>query len=120
MINTGLKFVAALFVAAAVNMPAAQAAQQTGQAAPAPLAIKPAAPFEGKRFLEHVEYLAADELRGRDPGTEGSRKAAAYIIEQFRRNGLQPLGDDGTYVQAFPWKDRSGHNLVALLRGTGD
>jgi hypothetical protein len=49
----------------------------------------------------HVQYLASDELEGRHAGTEGNRKAAAYIADHFRRYGLEPLGDNGSYFQKF-------------------
>jgi hypothetical protein len=49
----------------------------------------------------HVKYLASDELEGRGSGTEGNRKAAAYIAEQMKRYGLRPAGDNGTYFQTF-------------------
>lgn len=50
---------------------------------------------------EHVKYLASDELEGRGSGSEGNRKAAEYLAEQFKSFGLKPAGDDGTYFQAF-------------------
>ncbi len=50
---------------------------------------------------EAVTYLASDELAGRGIGTEGIDKAADYIATTFRKLGLKPLGDDGTYFQTF-------------------
>ncbi len=49
----------------------------------------------------HIRYLASDELEGRESGTEGNRKAAAYIVERFREYGLSPAGDNGGYLQHF-------------------
>ncbi|MBM2840764.1 MAG: putative aminopeptidase [Bacteroidetes bacterium] len=49
----------------------------------------------------HVKYLASDELEGRGSGTEGNRKAAAYIADQMKKYGLKPAGDNGTYFQNF-------------------
>ena len=43
----------------------------------------------------HVRYLASDELQGRFPGTNGSRKTAEYIRNQFKISGLTLLEDDG-------------------------
>jgi hypothetical protein len=83
-------------------------------------AAVPPVPFEGTRFQEHVDFLAGDELRGRCPGTEGSQKAAEHIIGQYRLRGLEPLGDNGSSVQEFPWKGKTGRNLVGLFRGEGD
>jgi Tol biopolymer transport system component len=49
----------------------------------------------------HVEALASDEMEGRLTGTEGERKATAYVAEQLRRLGLEPAGDDGNWYQSF-------------------
>ncbi len=52
------------------------------------------------RLRDHVKILASDEMQGRGSGTEGNRKAAQYIAEQFKKAGLQPIG--GSYLQEFP------------------
>ncbi|GAG16711.1 unnamed protein product, partial [marine sediment metagenome] len=54
-------------------------------------------------LYEHVTYLASDELEGRMTGTQGARKAAEYIAARFKEAGLEPLGDNGTYFQEFPF-----------------
>lgn len=43
--------------------------------------------------------LAHDTMMGRDPGTPGNFKAAEYVAAEFRRFGLTPAGDSGTYFQ---------------------
>ena len=44
------------------------------------------------RMLEkHVEYLAADSLKGRLSGTDGNRKAAEYIYNVMRSYGLEMI-----------------------------
>ena len=47
----------------------------------------------------HMEFLAGDALNGRGSGTRDEWIAAAYIGSQLRRWGIEPLGDDGGYVQ---------------------
>lgn len=52
----------------------------------------------------HMEFLAGDALNGRGSNTRDEWIAAAYVAAQFRRWGLEPMGDpvggkDG-YVQA--------------------
>lgn len=54
-----------------------------------------------RRFQEHIDYLASDELGGRGVGTPGIELAAAYIAGEFERMGLAPAGDDGTYFSTF-------------------
>lgn len=48
----------------------------------------------------HVEFMASDAMNGRGSGTRDEWIAAAYIASQLRRWGVEPLGDDGGYVQA--------------------
>jgi Zn-dependent M28 family amino/carboxypeptidase len=50
----------------------------------------------------HLELLADDALEGRRPGTRGADLAAKYIAAQFRRLGLEPSGDSGTYYHRVP------------------
>ena len=45
---------------------------------------------------KHLFIIASREMGGRETGTEGERKAAAYIENEFRRIGLQP-GNNGSY-----------------------
>ncbi|GAA4335997.1 M28 family peptidase [Flaviaesturariibacter amylovorans] len=47
-------------------------------------------------------YLASDELGGRRPGTPGIEKAAAFIADEFRKAGLQPLPGATGFLQEFP------------------
>jgi hypothetical protein len=47
----------------------------------------------------HMEFLAGDALNGRGSGTRDEWLAAAYVASQFRLWGLEPMGDDGGYVQ---------------------
>jgi aminopeptidase YwaD len=42
-----------------------------------------------------ISYLASDDLKGRYPGTPGSRAASEFIRNQFREAGLKLLGEDG-------------------------
>ena len=46
---------------------------------------------------KHIGFLASDKLEGRGTGTEGGKAAAEYIEKQFKKIGLKPYGDKGTY-----------------------
>ena len=59
-------------------------------------------PLLQQRLQAHVEFLADDLLRGRQPGTYGYDIAAAYVASQFRQMGLQPAGENGSYYQPVP------------------
>lgn len=51
--------------------------------------------------LAHLKVLAGDSLEGRETGTPGQQKAAAYIARQFHAFGLKPAGEDGGWFQPF-------------------
>ena len=61
---------------------------------------------EGKRWWGHVEYLASDALEGRNVGTPGFEKAAAYVESQFKEIGLRPGGVAG-YRQPVKLESRT-------------
>lgn len=52
---------------------------------------------EAKRILG---YLAGPETAGRGTGQAGFQKAADFMAAEFKRLGLKPMGDDGTYFQS--------------------
>lgn len=47
----------------------------------------------------HIAYLADDKLKGRLPGTEGYQLAVDYVIDQYKAMGIEPGGENGTYLQ---------------------
>src|ERR1700744_6085819 len=53
--------------------------------------------FSGDAWWAHVQFLADDNLEGRETGSEGRRKAQAYVVDQFKKAGLEPAGTDGYY-----------------------
>ncbi|HUE51254.1 MAG TPA: M28 family metallopeptidase [Terriglobales bacterium] len=53
--------------------------------------------FDGKTWWSYVKVLADDDMEGRETGSEGLRKAEAYVVEQLTRDGLQPAGTSGFY-----------------------
>jgi hypothetical protein len=73
----------------------------------------------GQQRLEQVvRRLASPEMEGRRG--EGGRKAAAYLIEEFRRFKLEPVFS-GQFVQEIPTAEPGkiqGRNVGAALRGS--
>src|SRR5690349_21170618 len=49
-----------------------------------------------------VGEMASPAMRGREGGTLDEMRASIWMAEQYRKIGLKPLGDDGTY---FQWLD---------------
>jgi len=47
----------------------------------------------------NMNFLASDALRGRGSATQDEFVAATYIGSQLEQYGVEPAGDNGTYVQ---------------------
>lgn len=89
-------------------------------------------------ILSHINYLASDDLAGRETGTAGEAKAATYIADHFERFGLQPAGNEDTYFQEFTVnmsvlnnphnpdttkfsdEERIARNVIGMLEGTAE
>ena len=70
--------------------------------------------------LGHVAYLAADGLGGRFTGSPGGKLAADYLaarLEALVPHGLEPAGDDGTFLQDIHLTAVSFERLPILERG---
>lgn len=66
----------------------------------------------------NVEYLASDELQGRDTGSEGIEKAAIYIENGFKKNNIKPYFE--TYRDSFNLKGVDAYNIVGFIEGNDD
>ncbi|MGB4844626.1 MAG: M28 family peptidase [Ferruginibacter sp.] len=51
---------------------------------------------------KHLSIIASAEMEGRETGTEGQRKAAAYIESQFKAMGLKTVPALKGYQQFYP------------------
>ena len=74
--------------------------------------------FDGTTWWDHVKVLADDNMEGRDTGSAGLRKAEAYVVEQLKRSGVQPAGNQG-YYQPVKFQSRQiveTDSSAALLR----
>src|SRR5690349_11176677 len=49
-----------------------------------------------------VGEMASPSMRGREGGTLDEMRASIWMAEQYRKIGLRPMGEDGTY---FQWLD---------------
>ncbi|MFV8224989.1 M20/M25/M40 family metallo-hydrolase [Christiangramia aquimixticola] len=67
---------------------------------------------------EALNYLASDELVGREAGTTGIEKAAVFIENKFKESNLQPLFE--TYRDSFMIGDKDAYNVVGVLEGVDD
>ena len=67
----------------------------------------------------HVAFLASDELAGRDTPSPGLEAAAEYISRRFEALGLRPGGDDGGWLQRYPFISMSFDAEESELSATG-
>jgi hypothetical protein len=63
----------------------------------------------------HLEYLAGEELEGREAGKVGQKKAAVYLSQQFNSYGLPQVQD--SYFQRFPVREFTPKNIEVSING---
>jgi hypothetical protein len=56
---------------------------------------------EGREWWKNVEYLASDDMQGRNVGTPGFDMAANYVAAQFERTKLTSAGNDGYFQKVW-------------------
>lgn len=63
-----------------------------------------------------VYALADDAFLGREAGTLDELRAAGWLVEAARQAGLEPAGEDGSYLQFFPLRRfrQSDGSLVVI------
>lgn len=73
--------------------------------------------FDGKSWWEYVKVLADDNMEGRLTGSDGEKRAEAYVVEQIKKDGLRPAGTNGFYqsVPLVESKVDEAHSSFALV-----
>ena len=71
---------------------------------------------------KYLTVLASDSLEGRETTMPGQKKAARFIANHFKKLGLKPLGDSGTYLQSFDLDatSLSNESSIAVKDGGGE
>jgi Zn-dependent M28 family amino/carboxypeptidase len=116
-----MKFSRLLAVGALLATTAACIAR-ADQVAPLPsAAVAPKSVVDGVRLLDDLRTLSAAEFAGRRTGTDGSRKAQAFLQERFAALGLKPFG--ASYAQPFSFTANktlypSAVNYIGYIAGS--
>lgn len=85
---------------------------------PAPTTTAPSGPsVEADRLETMLRAFAHDSMLGREAGTEGHLRATRYLEDRARAFGLEPAGEDGTYLQEVPLVERRMTSTVQGLAG---
>ena len=64
-----------------------------------PLPTGTTSAISGEQIAQRIEILAHDTFEGRAPGTETGEASARWIAAEMERIGLQPGGENGSYLQ---------------------
>jgi hypothetical protein len=91
-------------------------------ALPASAQIAPASPYGEnavRQLKADVEFLASDNLEGRDTGSKGYAIAADYVASHFRAIGLEPAGEKGSWFQQVPFRRASFEKPPRLTLAIG-
>jgi len=74
--------------------------------------------IDEKNIMKFISQLASDDMQGRKSGLESGRKAEEYLVRILREIGLEPEGNDGTYLQKFnfPISRFTGPGNISILR----
>lgn len=75
----------------------------------------PFAPTTADRIGEMMNYLASNDLKGREAGTEGIEMAAVYIENYFKSYGLTPYFE--SYRDTLSNFQKPSYNLVGMIEG---
>ncbi|CAL1690396.1 hypothetical protein MMB232_00519 [Brevundimonas subvibrioides] len=84
------------------------------------VAQTPAAPLlDAAAIKRDVQILSSDAFFGRGPGEAGETATLDHLVGQFRAAGLQPGGDNGTWLQDVNLTryDRTGAEVAIHVNG---
>jgi len=97
------------------------------RAAPAAAQGRPV-PVSPESLRANLFAIADDSMGGRMTGSLGDFEAAAWVAAAFRRDGLEPAGEAGTFFQTLPihFTQRAQaagrpypvRNVIGILRGS--
>ena len=116
---------------AILALPVMLQAQDVSRPQPVPAAAVPASTLPLKRdprptkpamtvedLMTRLYIFADDSMMGRDAGTPGSVKATDYLAAEAKRIGLLPAGENGTYFQTLPLRNRIVDRMSTIIAGT--
>jgi hypothetical protein len=86
---------------------------------PLKLAPKPtSSEISAADLMTRLYLFADDSMMGRDAGTLGNFKGTEYLAAEAKRLGLVPAGDNGSYFQTIPFKNRSLDATSTIAAGS--
>lgn len=102
-----------VFCVLSLALPQSVAAQRSGYV----ISARNAETVVSEKYVrDAVNYLCAESLGGRAPGTPGGAAAAGWIDLQFREAGLETVG--GTHLYGFRNSGVMCRNVIGMIPGT--
>lgn len=107
-------------IAAALTLAACETTTPTETATP-PAAASPA---DYTQLMDDLRILSADDMQGRDTGSEGGAKAREYIVGRLEALGVQPspMGRLQPWEMQGPTREGvktfNGVNIIGVIPGT--
>lgn len=89
-------------------------------AMPALAADIPGGGISADNLSRHVRVLASDEFEGRAPATPGEEKTVAYIVDELKKAGVRPGGEQGGWTQDVPLVRAQVEGAVTASLRIGD
>ncbi|MEM8847824.1 MAG: M20/M25/M40 family metallo-hydrolase [Bacteroidota bacterium] len=71
---------------------------------------------DAKTIKTHMSFLASDELKGRDSGSEGIEKAAQYIEDFLQSNQVAPYYE--SYRDTLSNFKKTSYNVLGVVEGS--
>src|SRR4051812_18760868 len=68
-------------------------------------------------LMTRLYIFADDSMMGREAGTIGNVKGTDYIAGEVKRLGLVPAGENGSYFQTLPFKNREMESGSRITMG---
>lgn len=130
-----LSYLSASVLTCLLTLPSVSSAHHHSFDADAPQTASEPATLQREVHAD-MEFLANDELHGRGSATRDEHIAALFAVSQFQSLGLEPGGDNGTFLQKSPLPNplpprlqqrlskfedtprKQTWNAVAILRGS--
>ena len=70
-------------------------------------------------MAREIGVLAHDSMKGRDTPSPELEEAADHLASRFRAMGLEPAGENGTYIDRFEWEVSRLDDAATVIRAEG-
>jgi hypothetical protein len=76
--------------------------------------------ISSEELMSYVYELVDPRYKGRLAGSPEYMDAAAWVADIFKKWGIEPMGDEGSYFQIFPWPYSDVYSKGSFTLHSGD